>query len=111
VNCNREFLVQDYLTLMPKDLVVGEILETVSPDDDVLSACYRMKNQGYRLALDDYCDVPDTQPLLAFADFVKIDVLLTTFAEQERVVKLCHGRNIPVVAEKVETDEQFQRCS
>jgi len=111
VNCNREFLVKDYLTLMPKDLVVGEILETVPPDDEVLSACYRMKSQGYRLALDDYCDAPDTQPLLGVADFVKVDVLLTTFAEQERVVKLCHERNIPVIAEKVETDEQFQRCS
>jgi c-di-GMP-related signal transduction protein len=30
MNCTREFLLNDYLTLMPKDLVVGEILENVS---------------------------------------------------------------------------------
>lgn len=47
MNCTREFLVKDYLTLMPKDLIVGEILETVPSDDDVLAACYRMKDQGY----------------------------------------------------------------
>ncbi|MGB7846347.1 MAG: EAL domain-containing protein [Candidatus Acidiferrum sp.] len=109
INCTREFLLNDYLTLMPKELVVGEILETVTADEEV-AACHRMKSQGYRLALDDYCDVPQTQPLLAIADFVKIDVLLTSFKEQERVVKACHGRKIPVVAEKVETDEQFRRC-
>lgn len=111
MNCTREFLLHDYLTLMPKDWVVGEILETVPPDGEVLAACRRMKDQGYRLALDDYCDLPETQPLLAIADFVKIDVLLTTFPEQERIVEACHRREIPVVAEKVETNEQFRRCA
>jgi len=110
MNCTRDFLLSDYLTLMPKELIVGEILETVPPDEEVLSACYRMKDQGYRLALDDYCDLPEMQPFLAIADFVKIDVLLTTFAEQERLVNICQRREIPVVAEKVETDEQFRRC-
>jgi c-di-GMP-related signal transduction protein len=111
MNCTREFLLSDYLTLMPKELVVGEILESVEPDEEVLSTCRRMKGQGYRLALDDYCDLPQTQAFLDIADFVKIDVLLTSFAEQRRVVEECHRRRIPVVAEKVETDEQFRLCS
>jgi c-di-GMP-related signal transduction protein len=110
VNCTRDLLIHDYLTLMPKQLIVGEILETVSPDKEVLAACSRMKDQGYRLALDDYCDLPETQSFLQIADFVKIDVLLTGFAEQERLVQVCHKRSIPVIAEKVETDEQFHRC-
>lgn len=110
LNCTREFLLNDYLTLLPKELIVGEILETVSPDDEVLSACYRMKDQGYRLALDDYCDLPETQSFLSIADFVKIDVLLTAFPEQQRIVDACHDRRIPAIAEKVETDEQFHRC-
>src|SRR5208282_5851051 len=67
LNCSREFLLNDFLTLMPKEMVVGEILETVPPDGEVLAACHRMKDQGYRLALDDYCDLPETQPLLAIA--------------------------------------------
>ena len=110
VNCTREFLVQDYLTLMPRELVVGEILETVAPDADVLKACRRMKDLGYRLALDDYCDLPETRPLLDVADFVKIDVLLMSMEAQKRVVDECHKRGIPTIAEKVETDQQFQSC-
>src|SRR5271165_831132 len=110
LNCTREFVLSDFLTLLPRDLVVGEILETVPPDQEVLNACQRMKDQGYRLALDDYCDLPEMRPLLPFADFVKIDVLLTNFTEQKRVVDMCHGRGLPVIAEKVETDEQFRRC-
>ena len=111
LNCTQEFLLDDYLTLMPKELVVGEILETVRPDEEVLNACLRMKNQGYRLALDDYCDLPETQAFLAIVDFVKIDVLLTSFDEQRRIVEECHRRHIPVIAEKVETDEQFRLCA
>ena len=41
---------------------------------------------------------------------MKIDVLSTSFAEQERIVSLCHQRGIPAIAEKVETDQQFQTC-
>jgi c-di-GMP-related signal transduction protein len=111
MNCTRDFLLHDFLTLMPKELVVGEILETVMPDAEVLAACHRMKEQGYRLALDDYLDTPETQRFFAIADFVKIDVLLTTFPEQQRLVDLCHHHRIPVIAEKVETNEQFRRCS
>ena len=110
INWTKEFLLNDYLTLMPKEVVVGEILETVPPDDDVLAACRRMKREGYRLALDDYCAVAQTEPFLDVADYVKIDVLLTTFAEQQRLVQECHARRIPVIAEKVETDEQFRYC-
>ena len=110
LNCTRDFLLNDYLTLMPCDLVVGEILETVPSDVEVLAACHRMKDQGYRLALDDYCDAPAMQPLLKIADYVKIDVLLTDFPGQKRVVDLCHARSIPVIAEKVETNEQFRHC-
>ena len=110
VNCSREFFLQDYLTLMPRDLVVGEILETVAPDEEVLGACKRMKDLGYRLALDDYCDLPVMHPLLEFADFVKIDVLLTNLPDQKRVVEHCRRMHIPTIAEKVETNAQFQSC-
>ncbi len=110
VNCTRDFLVKDYLTLMPREMVVGEILETVAPDTEVLSACKRMKDLGYRLALDDYCDMPEMRPLLEVADFVKIDVLLMSRDDQKRVVHQCHGLGIPAIAEKVETDHQFESC-
>jgi c-di-GMP-related signal transduction protein len=110
INCTADFLVNEYLTLLPRDHVVAEILETVLPDPAVMAACGRLKSQGYVFALDDYCDSAETRPFLDFADFVKIDVLSTSFAEQERIVSLCHQRGIPAIAEKVETDQQFQTC-
>jgi EAL and modified HD-GYP domain-containing signal transduction protein len=109
LNCTREFLLKDYLELLPKETVVGEILEDVRPDAEVLAACTRMKKLGYRLALDDYEDRAEMKPFFGVTDFVKVDLLTTGLAEQERLGKKFHGLGISLVAEKVETHEQFKR--
>jgi c-di-GMP-related signal transduction protein len=110
INCTRQFLVNEYLMLMPRDLVVAEILENVEADDEVLAACRRMRARGYRFALDDYTESVLTEEFLQIADFVKIDVLATSFADQKRVIASCRARGIPALAEKVETNEQFEDC-
>jgi EAL and modified HD-GYP domain-containing signal transduction protein len=109
LNCTRDFLLKNYLELLPRENVVGEILETVEPDADVLAACKHVKNQGYRLALDDYEDRPELAPFLALADFVKIDFLTTSLAEQKRLGQKFRRLGIPLIAEKVESHEQFHR--
>ena len=107
VNCTREFLVRDYLELLPRESVVGEILETVKPDEEVLAACRRLKRKGYRLALDDYEDGPEMEPFFELVDFVKIDFLLTPPHDRQRLGQKFQRLGIPLVAEKVETLDQF----
>ncbi|HEY2120886.1 MAG TPA: EAL domain-containing protein [Candidatus Acidoferrum sp.] len=102
--------INDYLQLLPQEMVVEEILETVAEDEEVIAACKRIKKQGYRFALDDFCEAKGVRPLMRFVDFVKIDVQMTSFEEQARLIAKCHGQGIPVVAEKVETNEKFRRC-
>jgi len=109
VNCSREFLLRDYLELLPREFVVGEILETVKPAEDIVAACRRMKDKGYRIALDDYQDSPEMECLVDLADFIKIDFLATSLGEQARLGEQFQRLKIPLVAEKVETLEQFQR--
>jgi EAL and modified HD-GYP domain-containing signal transduction protein len=89
--------------------VVGEILETVSVDDEVLDACRRLKRAGYRLALDDFVDSPDMAPLVELADYIKVDFLATPHPEQERLAREMLRRNVRLIAEKVETQEAFQK--
>ena len=109
LNCTRDFLLKDYLVLLPRNLIVGEILESVTPDAEVLASCRRMKELGYRLALDDYEDRPDLAPLIEIADFVKIDFLTTSLPEQKRLGEKFAKLKIPLIAAKVETHDQFQR--
>ncbi|MBZ5501656.1 MAG: EAL domain-containing protein [Acidobacteriia bacterium] len=109
VNCTRDFLLRDYPALLPKDRVVLEILEDVVIDESLLDACRRLKQAGYLLALDDYQESPDWQRLVSLADFIKVDLLATPPAEQLRLARQFAHHNVRLVAEKVETHEDFQR--
>ena len=54
VNCTRDILLKDYVTLLPSEQAVVEILETVPADDLVIAACRRLKESGCTIALDDF---------------------------------------------------------
>jgi c-di-GMP-related signal transduction protein len=109
LNCTRDFLIRDFATMLPRDRVVLEILETVAMDDEVHDACRRLKQAGYLLALDDFEDRPDWKPLIAMADFIKVDLLATSPADQLRLAHTYLPLNIRMLAEKVETYDDFHR--
>lgn len=108
-NCTRDFLVRDFTSILPPDRVVLEILETIEPDEEIADACRRLKKAGYVIALDDFKDSPAWQYLVQMADFIKVDVLNTPPAEQERIAAAYARPNVRLLAEKVETYEHFQR--
>jgi c-di-GMP-related signal transduction protein len=107
INCSRDFLLRDYISLFPPKSVVVEILETVKPDQEVVEACRRLKQAGYAIALDDFVDSPEWAPLVALTDIIKVDFRLTDRSEQRALVSRCSGKNIRMLAEKVETPEEF----
>lgn len=109
VNCTRDFLMQDYPALFPKDRAVLEVLETVRPDQAVLSAIQRLKQAGYLIALDDFRDTPESRRLVPLADFIKVDVLETPEPEQRRLAREFSATPVRLVSEKVETYEVFER--
>jgi EAL and modified HD-GYP domain-containing signal transduction protein len=53
-----KLLVHDPATMLPKDRVVIEILETIQMDQQVVECCRCLKQAGYALALDDFQDRP-----------------------------------------------------
>jgi c-di-GMP-related signal transduction protein len=107
INCPRDFLLQKYLSLLPRELVVVELLETMVPDAEVIEACLGLKQEGYLLALDDFVDTPDWAPLVEIADFIKVDFRLTNRSEQRALAARYGGKGIRMLAEKVETPEEF----
>lgn len=109
LNCTRDFLLCDFATMLPTDRVVLEILETVAMDDKLRDACRRLKQAGYLLALDDFDDRPDWKPLIAMADFIKVDLLVTPPADQLRLAPTYLPMNIGRLAEKMETYDDFHR--
>lgn len=107
INCTRDILLKDYITLLPSAQVVIEVLETVPADDLVVAACRRMKEAGYMIALDDF-GVNDTREALTeLADIIKVDLRATSPADAAAMVKKYGPWRCRMLAEKVETREEF----
>jgi EAL and modified HD-GYP domain-containing signal transduction protein len=107
VNLTRDFLLQDYVLVFPADRVVLEVLEDVAVDDDVLTALRHLSAQGYRIALDDFFYQEHLRPLVELADIIKIDVLASGRAAVAEQVQLLRHYDVQLLAEKVETQEDF----
>lgn len=111
VNATRNVLVNQHITLLPKESVVVEVLETVEPDEKVVSACEGLKKKGYMIALDDFVYSKKIEPLIRLADFIKVDYKATTAAGRRQLVHQYAGRGIKMLAEKVETREEFEEAA
>lgn len=110
VNMEASMLMSSFSTLLPPEKVVIEILETVEVSPDVLERLTELKAAGYRFALDDYRYLPESEPLLALASYVKLDVLAHSPNELANMVRIVRKYPVELIAEKVETPEQFRHC-
>jgi EAL and modified HD-GYP domain-containing signal transduction protein len=107
VNCTRDILLKDYVTLLPAGQTVVEILETVPADDLVVAACRRLKEAGYMIALDDFAVNDRREALTDLADIIKVDLQATSAADASAMVQRYGPWRCRLLAEKVETREEF----
>lgn len=107
INCTRDLLLKDGITLLPPDQTVVEILENVEADDLIIAACERLKVAGYTIALDDYVTGDPREALATTADILKVDFERTTAQQQADLVNRYAALGRRMLAEKVETHEQF----
>lgn len=110
INFTRDTLVKGYATLLPKETIVVEVLETVEPDDEVIDACRELKRLGYTLALDDFICDDWSNPLVRFADIIKVDFRATTGALRESLPRDLATMKLRSLAEKVETRDEFDQA-
>ena len=110
VNVTQDMLVTGHVSTLTAESFVVEILESVQPTDDVIRACRELKRRGYILALDDFVYRPSLEPLMALADIVKIG-----FGECDPAEQCDHVRRVvrpapKLLAEKVETLDDYRQA-
>lgn len=110
INLSRSFLVGDQPLPFSHKRVVLEILEDIEPDAAVVDSLRRLAQSGYIIALDDFIYRPELEPLLEFAHIIKFDVLGVDPDVLTERVKQLKQRKVRLLAEKVETHEEFERC-
>jgi EAL and modified HD-GYP domain-containing signal transduction protein len=116
VNCTEEVLTSDLVAVLPPSLFVLEVLETVEPTPEVIEACRKLKAHGFRLALDDFIWKPEFEPLIKLADYIKVDFTLSGPKERRELISRLkgssrlNGASVTLLAEKVETQEEFRQA-
>ncbi|HEY1757529.1 MAG TPA: HDOD domain-containing protein [Bryobacteraceae bacterium] len=102
-------LLRDGMHLsLPRQAIVIEILETVQPTADLIALCQTIHKQGYSIALDDFVARPEFEPLTHIAKLIKVDLQATVREEQQRLLRTYQPRGIMMLAEKVETYDEFE---
>jgi len=111
INCDASFLQSDVIELLPPDRMVLEILETTVADDAVLKRCSELKRKGFTLALDDFQGINSkNRDFLDLVDIVKVDIRGLSRSKIKDVMSQINRRDVLLLAEKVETREEFNYC-
>jgi c-di-GMP-related signal transduction protein len=108
INVDRELLFSDALELLPRELTVIEVLETIEPDTDVVRRCRDLAAAGFVLALDDHEFDAAYEELYRIVQIVKIDVLASSLGSVSRMVDALRAYPVKLLAEKVETQSEFR---
>jgi EAL and modified HD-GYP domain-containing signal transduction protein len=110
INLTRAFFVDHNNVCLPKERVVLELLEHIEPDAEVINGIRRLSAQGYAIALDDFVYHDALQPLVQLADIVKVDIMALGQDQIRRQVEKLRRHPLKLLAEKVETRDEFDFC-
>jgi c-di-GMP-related signal transduction protein len=110
INCTHQALLSDYFGLLPPNEVVIEIQETVSADDSAILACRRLKQAGFAFALDNFVPGDKRGAFVPYARFIKVDITKVGWDDSAALARLFASEHCQMLAQKVETREQFVRA-
>ena len=113
LNTDADFLMDDAIMNIPANKFIIEVLEHVEITDTLIERIKFLKTQNYRFALDDahFKDnfLQSVEPLLEHLDILKLDISLMTPSDFEIALPTLKKYNFQLLAEKVETKEDYER--
>jgi EAL and modified HD-GYP domain-containing signal transduction protein len=110
INLELELLMDDSLHILPKGQIVIELLETLQVTPELVERCRFLKESGFTLALDDHEYSPAYHDLYEIVDIIKVDLMQSPLEQLAEMVKQFECYPLQLLAEKVETREEFKHC-
>lgn len=109
INIGPDSLKQELATFLPANDVILELLETIQPTKENYELVRSLFHQNYKLALDDFVYEPAWNPFLKLIRLIKFDVMQNPLPTIVPIVEeLKQQKNIKLLAEKIETEEEYQ---
>jgi EAL and modified HD-GYP domain-containing signal transduction protein len=110
INFPEELLVRLPDLPLQGQRVVIEVLEDVRANPQVLQGIRTLRARGHRIALDDYSPQNSDPRLLEVADITKLEVTHPPADELARLARELLAAGFQLIAENVESREDFERC-
>ena len=108
INLTRSFFVDKPPIPFEKEQVVLEIMEDMEVDQQMVSAVANLAADGYRIALDDFEFASQWEPLLPYVEIIKVEVPAVNPEIIEEQVRQLRQHKVKLLAEKIETAEQYR---
>lgn len=110
INLTRDFVTGDLDIPVKSPRLVLEILENIKADSETLSGIRSLKNQGFKIALDDFEPDEDNLEFIRHARIVKLNINGVDQSTIQNQVAMLRDHPVRLLAEKVETMEQYRFC-
>jgi EAL and modified HD-GYP domain-containing signal transduction protein len=107
VNIPYKFITEPDLLPMQPDQVVLEILEDVEIDEACINGIRNLSDSGFAIALDDFIYDKKYDVIMPFVTVIKMDITLTSKEQWAKQIEQFKSFGCKVLAEKVETFEEF----
>lgn len=110
INFTGALLKSKLPTFFNPSSIVVEILENVEINEELVLVCKELKQLGYTIALDDFKVQESAKllpSLLKYIDIIKVDFMQSSRNEILSIVNKYRSLNIQLLAEKVETRDDF----
>lgn len=89
--------------------MLSSYYEDINVDLRIINNIKELKQLGYTIALDDFMFTDEWRPLLEYADIIKLDVLQMSEQETLDIIKQLKHYPIKLLAEKVESHQQYEQ--
>jgi EAL and modified HD-GYP domain-containing signal transduction protein len=114
INVNEKVLQQHLYEALDRNRFVFELLENTTMSEDLARQIKHMHESGYTFALDDFVFDGEMferfKPVLPYVSFVKVDLYGNVMEKLKEKLELFHSYDIKLLAEKVETRQDFELC-
>jgi c-di-GMP phosphodiesterase len=111
INFPRELLAGgDTLLPLNPERVIIQVFDDVPATPDVLDALRALRQRGHKIAIGDFSSRDSNRTLLTVADIVKVSLSREQGTGLARTVQELKAHKLKLIAEEVETIEQFERC-
>ncbi|MDQ6619015.1 MAG: EAL domain-containing protein, partial [Pseudomonadota bacterium] len=109
LNVDTEFLFSELIEALPPKRIVLELLETRMLEEPTLERLRELRSRGYRIALSEFVgNFQDLGELMSAVDVVKLDMQQIDAILLPEIVAMLRPFPVQLVAQKVETPEQFE---